>query len=91
MGAPIYQLLGGPSRANNRTHNICYDRIDFLTEPVRLARELMDSGIRAMKIWPFDGIAHETRGQYITADPITYQWRRTTVAAPMLAHTCRQI
>ena len=67
-GAPIYQLLGGASRASIRTYNTCYDRVDFLTEPVRLARELMESGIRAMKIWPFDGIAHETGGQYITAD-----------------------
>jgi galactonate dehydratase len=67
-GAPIYQLLGGASRASIRTYNTCYDRVDFLTEPVRLARELMESGIRAMKIWPFDGIAQETRGQYITAD-----------------------
>jgi galactonate dehydratase len=67
-GAPIYQLLGGASRATIRTYNTCYDHVDFLTEPVRLARELMESGIRAMKIWPFDGIARETRGQYITAD-----------------------
>ena len=41
-----------------------------MTEPVRLARELIESGIRAMKIWPFDGIARETRGQYVTADQI---------------------
>src|SRR6266851_4788510 len=67
-GAPIYQLLGGASRESIRTYNTCYDRLDFLTEPVRLARELLDSGIRAMKIWPFDPIAKETGGQYITAD-----------------------
>ncbi len=67
-GVPIYQLLGGASRKSIRTYNTCYDHIDFLTEPVRLARELLDSGIRAMKIWPFDGIAHETGGQYITPD-----------------------
>src|SRR5450432_308323 len=67
-GVPIYQLLGGASRQSIRTYNTCYDHIDFLTEPVRLARDLLDSGIRAMKIWPFDPIAHETRGQYITAD-----------------------
>jgi L-alanine-DL-glutamate epimerase-like enolase superfamily enzyme len=69
-GAPIYQLLGGASRARIRTYNTCYDCVDFLTEPVRLARELMECGIRAMKIWPFDGIAHETHGQYITADQL---------------------
>jgi galactonate dehydratase len=69
-GAPIYQLLGGASRAGIRTYNTCYDYVDFMSEPVRLARELLESGIRAMKIWPFDGIAHETRGQYITPDQI---------------------
>jgi galactonate dehydratase len=64
---PIYQLLGGASRTSIRTYNTCYDHIDFLGEPVRLARELARSGIHAMKIWPFDGVARETRGQFITA------------------------
>jgi L-alanine-DL-glutamate epimerase-like enolase superfamily enzyme len=67
---PVYQLLGGRSRQTIRTYNTCYDHIDFLTEPVRLARELIDSGIHAMKIWPFDPIAKETRGQYITRDQL---------------------
>jgi galactonate dehydratase len=67
-GMPVYQLLGGASRSSLRTYNTCYDRIDFLTEPVRLARELIQSGIRAMKIWPFDSIARQTGGQFITAD-----------------------
>src|ERR1017187_1099923 len=65
---PVYQLLGGASRASIRTYNTCYDHIDFLTDPVRLAGELAKSGIHAMKIWPFDPIAKETGGQYITAD-----------------------
>ena len=60
-----------------RTYNTCYDHIDFLTEPVRLARELAKSGIHAMKIWPFDPVAKETGGQYITAD----QMRRGNRAA----------
>lgn len=67
-GQPVYQLLGGASRESIRVYNTCYDHVDFLREPVRLARELAQSGIRAMKIWPFDPIAAETRGQYITAD-----------------------
>jgi L-alanine-DL-glutamate epimerase-like enolase superfamily enzyme len=67
-GAPIYQLLGGASRSSIRAYNTCYDHIDFMTEPVRLARELLASGIHAMKIWPFDGIARETGGHYINAD-----------------------
>ncbi len=63
---PVYQLLGGASRASIRTYNTCYDHIDFLNEPVRLAAELAKSGIRAMKIWPFDAAGKETGGQYIT-------------------------
>jgi galactonate dehydratase len=65
---PIYQLLGGASRDSIRTYNTCYDHLDFLTEPVRLAADLAKSGIHAMKIWPFDPMAKETRGQFITAD-----------------------
>ncbi|HTQ56193.1 MAG TPA: mandelate racemase/muconate lactonizing enzyme family protein [Bryobacteraceae bacterium] len=65
---PIYQLLGGASRAAIRTYNTCYDHLDFLTEPVRLAGELAKSGIHAMKIWPFDPIAQETGGHSITPD-----------------------
>ncbi len=65
--APIYQLLGGASRASIRVYNTCYDHIDFLTEPVKLARDLARTGIHAMKIWPFDPVARETGGQFITA------------------------
>lgn len=68
--APIYQLLGGASRQSIRTYNTCYDRIDFMTDPVRLASELYESGIHAMKIWPFDSIALRNRGQYITPEEI---------------------
>ena len=69
-GVPIYQLLGGASRDSIRTYNTCYDFIDFHAEPVRLARELAASGIHAMKIWPFDLIARQTGGQWITPELI---------------------
>ncbi|MCS2609616.1 mandelate racemase/muconate lactonizing enzyme family protein [Halomonas dongshanensis] len=39
----------------------------FMKRPAQLAENLLESGITAMKIWPFDPIAVETRGQYITA------------------------
>jgi galactonate dehydratase len=67
LQAPVYQLLGGASRDRIRIYNTCYDYFDFCTQPVELARDLLSKGIRAMKIWPFDPIAKETRGQYVTA------------------------
>jgi len=36
-------------------------------EPARLARELLDAGITAMKIWPFDVYALQSGGQDISA------------------------
>jgi L-alanine-DL-glutamate epimerase-like enolase superfamily enzyme len=67
-GLPIYSLLGGPCRERIRIYNTCYDRFDFLTQPVELAESLTASGVWAMKIWPFDPIAKETGGQWITAE-----------------------
>jgi galactonate dehydratase len=66
LGVPVYQLLGGASHPRIRTYNTCYDHLDFLTEPVRLAQSLLDQNIRAMKIWPLDPIARENQGQFIT-------------------------
>ena len=69
-GRPVYQLLGGASRDRIRTYNTCYDHHDFLREPVRLAQSLLEQNIHAMKIWPFDPIAKENQGQYITRQQI---------------------
>ena len=66
-GMPVYQMLGGASRESIRIYNTCYDHIDFNTEPVLLAESLMESGVRAMKIWPFDRIALANGGQHISA------------------------
>lgn len=44
-----------------------YEDLDgFMNRPAQLAENLLESGITAMKIWPFDPAAVETRGQYIT-------------------------
>src|ERR1700682_2855869 len=64
---PIYKLLGGASRQSIRIYNPCSDRVDFTREPAKLARELLASNVRAMKIWPFDPIAKETGGDHIYA------------------------
>ncbi|MGB6384068.1 MAG: mandelate racemase/muconate lactonizing enzyme family protein [Terriglobales bacterium] len=69
-GQPIYKLLGGASRQSIRIYNTCYDRVDFTNEPCQLARELLASNVRAMKIWPFDPIAKETDGNHISAEQL---------------------
>jgi galactonate dehydratase len=70
MGQPVYKLLGGASRQSIRIYNTCYDRVDFTNEPCQIARELLASNVRAMKIWPFDPIAKETGGNHISAEQL---------------------
>ena len=69
-GQPIYKILGGASRPCMRIYNTCYDRVDFTNEPCKLAGELLDSKVKAMKIWPFDPIARETGGNHISAEQL---------------------
>jgi galactonate dehydratase len=70
LNQPIYKLLGGASRPSMRIYNTCYDRVDFTSQPCQLAGELLASNVRAMKIWPFDPIAKETGGNYISAEQL---------------------
>ena len=45
-----------------------YDDLNgFLFRADELAQSLLDEGITAMKIWPFDIAAEKTRGQYISS------------------------
>lgn len=70
-GQPVHRLLGGPCRERVPLYNTCVsygavrDRERFRSEPGALARELVDAGYRAMKIWPFDDYAVATLGQRI--------------------------
>jgi galactonate dehydratase len=60
-GQPIYNLLGGRSRDQIQIYNTCVSHgphQDFHTwregRAGELAEDLLKSGIKAMKIWPFD-------------------------------------
>lgn len=70
-GQPIWRLLGGRCRDEVRLYNTCIgyrqfrDRDRFLSEPGALAQELLAQGIRAMKIWPFDGASEQSGGHYL--------------------------
>ena len=68
-GEPVWRMLGGRCRDRIRTYNTCYDhRFDFNENAGDLARDLLASGIRAMKVWPFDRAALRNRGQFLTRE-----------------------
>lgn len=51
----------------NRDADGPYEDLDgFMTRAGDLAEDLLDKGITAMKIWPFDPAAIENKGQFIT-------------------------
>ena len=60
----------GLGHANPRTISGFDDLSDFLHRAGDLAESLLDEGISAMKIWPFDFAAEETGGHYISPDHI---------------------
>jgi galactonate dehydratase len=71
-GAPLYHLLGGKTRERIPTYNTCIgfgpiqDYVAWHEDAGALARSLLDQGIRAMKIWPFDRFSEGSFGQYIS-------------------------
>ncbi len=62
-GRPIYDLLGGRVRDRVMVYNTCsswgayQDYAAWNQDAGALAEDLLRSGIRAMKIWPFDRLA----------------------------------
>ncbi len=64
---PVYRLIGGRSNPQIRVYNTCFPHHhDFQTEPEKIVRELETYGVRAIKIWPFDGAAARNRHEYVT-------------------------
>jgi galactonate dehydratase len=68
LNTPVYRLIGGRSNPQIRIYNTCFPhKYDFNKEPEKIMRELIDGyGVKAIKIWPFDGAASRNRNQYIT-------------------------
>ena len=69
---PTYNTCGGPMYGRNQNRGgdgkgPLEDLWAQLNEPEVLAQELLDEGIRAMKIWPLDRIALRGTGRHITA------------------------
>jgi len=68
-GQPIYRLLGGACRNRIRVYNTGGGP-NFEEDPVPWVKELLDRGIRAMKIDPLRPLARETRGYYLPSDAL---------------------
>ncbi|MBZ5585999.1 MAG: mandelate racemase/muconate lactonizing enzyme family protein [Acidobacteriia bacterium] len=68
LNAPVYRLIGGRANPRVRLYNTCFPyKYDFNREPEKIMRELiLTRGIKAIKIWPFDGAAARNRNQFIT-------------------------
>jgi L-alanine-DL-glutamate epimerase-like enolase superfamily enzyme len=70
--APLCHLLGGKVRETVPTYNTCIgtetvpDYAAWHEDAGALAQSLLDDGIRAMKIWPFDRFSETSLGQRIT-------------------------
>ena len=64
---PVYRLLGGKAQNKIRAYETCfrYD-YDFLTDADKIALDILKRGIKAIKIWPFDGTARQNKGNYIS-------------------------
>ena len=82
---PVYNTCAGPDYVSQtsdvRPHNFglpgagsrgrVYEDLDgFMTRADELASELLDMGIHAMKIWPFDFVAAAEQGMDISAGEI---------------------
>ncbi len=71
-GIPLYHLLGGKTRERIPSYNTCIgfgavqDYAAWNEDAGPLAQSLLDDGIRAMKIWPFDKYSERTFGQSIS-------------------------
>ena len=68
----MYRLIGGKATPRVRLYNTCFPyKYDFNKEPEKIMRELIDTrGIRAIKVWPFDGAAQRNRNAFVTEPDI---------------------
>jgi len=68
VGQPIYNLLGGMCRERIKIYNTCVDtgkytdQTDFVQRPAELAQNLLNRGITALKMWPWDRFAPQLKG-----------------------------
>ena len=90
-GQPIYNMLGGRNRDRVQIYNTCvssgrYDDQKMLADgrAGELAAQLLEAGVTAMKIWPFDRYGATISGPSRLREPF-HIWGGET-AAGILSH-----
>ena len=71
LGAPIYRLLGGKAQQKLRVYNTYTDywtinNMQMETDAEKIVRFLLDRGIKAIKIYPYDKVGEKNGGTYIS-------------------------
>ncbi|MBV9307091.1 MAG: mandelate racemase/muconate lactonizing enzyme family protein [Acidobacteriaceae bacterium] len=91
VGQPIYNLLGGRNRDRVPVYNTCVSYGQYLDYQAwtegragELAENLLKSGIKAMKIWPFDRFGWTLGGPLNPQGEVTMFGQAT--AAGVLCH-----
>lgn len=80
LNTPVYNLFGGKVRPSVPIYNTCgshggrivgrSDNQWFMEDAGTLAQDLLNSGIKAMKIWPSDPLAAKWAGQKISREDV---------------------
>jgi galactonate dehydratase len=71
LGAPIYRLLGGKAQQKLRVYNTytsywTINQMQMESDTEKIVRWLLDRGIKAIKIYPYEKVAAKTGGTYIS-------------------------
>ena len=81
LNMPIFEIIGGGTRNRIKVYNTLgvYGEIDeahkVWSDPVEVARSLLDQGITGMKMSPTDFIARESDGQLLFQDDLDWALR----------------
>ncbi|MFC1552781.1 enolase C-terminal domain-like protein [Candidatus Latescibacterota bacterium] len=71
LNVPLYRLLGGKAQEKIRVYNT-YDRNWFINnwsmekDTEKITKFLLDKGIKAIKIYPYEEVGRKTNGTYIS-------------------------
>jgi len=75
LGTPVYSLLGGKAQQKLRVYNTYtrgwnIDNMQLDTDAEKITQTLLDRGIKAIKIVPYDRTAAKNNGSYISPTEI---------------------